>query len=108
VSCSVICRPAAIASFEVVSSANRRTGLSESPQQVTSTNGRWVRHTAASPLSAEGLVDESYRGCVLEAGLSIDHRTLKPPLHSLHDPCGRQLPARSRDSEFARLSIGER
>ena len=29
---------------------------------------RWVRRTAASPLSAEGLVEESYRGCVPEAG----------------------------------------
>ena len=31
---------------------------------VMSTNGRWVRRTAALPLTAESLVDESYRGSV--------------------------------------------
>ena len=35
-----------------------------------STNGKWVRNTAASPLTAEGPVDESHRGFVPEAEIA--------------------------------------
>ena len=41
--------------------------MSESGQ---SANGRWVRHTAASPLIAEGPVDERHRGFVPIADIS--------------------------------------